>query len=88
MDQISVVDSGTEERFFLIGSSLTGEERDQMVKFLKAIIDMFAWQPSKMPAIDAEMMCNKLDINKDYKPVKQKPRRAALKKTKAIKKKM
>ena len=61
----------------MVGNSLTGEERKQMVSFLRANVDVFAWQPYDMPGVDAEAMCHKLHINKNYKPVKQKPRRVA-----------
>ena len=37
-----------------------------------------------MPSIDAEVICHKLHIDKGFKPVKQKPRRAAPKKAKAV----
>lgn len=41
---------------------------------------MFAWEPYGMPAIDAEMMCLRYHIDKNFKPVKQKPRKATPKK--------
>ena len=55
-----------------------------MVTFLRKNVDVFAWQPSDMPGIDAEVMCHKLHIDKGFKPVKQKPRRAAPEKAKAV----
>ena len=55
-----------------------------MVEFLRKNVDVFVWQPSEMPGIDAEVMCHKLHIDKNFKPVKQKPRRAAPKKAKAV----
>ena len=74
----------TEERFFLVGSTLNEEERKEMVDFLRKNVDVFAWKPSDMPGIDAEVMCHKLHIDKDFKPVKHKPRRAAPDKAKAV----
>lgn len=55
-----------------------------MVNFLRTNIDVFAWQPYDMLDIDSEVMCHKIHIDKKFKPVKQKPRRAAPEKAKAI----
>ena len=55
-----------------------------MTKFLRKNIDVFAWQLSDMPGIDAEVMCYKLHINKNFNPVKQNPRRPAPEKAKAV----
>lgn len=61
------------------------EERDQMVSYLREKIDVFAWQLYKMPDIDAEVMYHKSYIDKNYKPIKQKPKRVASQKPKVIK---
>ena len=74
----------TKERFYLVGSTLTEKEREEMVTFLRKNMDVFAWQPSDMPGIDAEVICHKLHIDKGFKPVKQKSRRAAPKKAKTV----
>lgn len=73
-----------EEIFFLVGSSLGDEENEELVRFLRANIDVFACQPYDMPEINAKIMCYRLHIDKDFKPVKQKPKRAAPKKVKAV----
>ena len=78
------IEEGNEEKYFLLGSSLDQEERQRMVKFLKANIDVFAWQPYDMPEIDSTVMCHKLHIDPTTKPIKQKPRRAAPEKAQAI----
>lgn len=54
-----------------------------MAEFLKANVDVFAQQPSDMLGIEAEVMCHKLHINKNFKLVKQKPRRTVPEKAKA-----
>ena len=74
----------TEERFFLVGSTLSEDERKEMVDFLRKNVDVFAWQPSDMPGIDAEVRCHRLHSDKSFKPIKQKSRRAAPDKAKAI----
>ena len=53
-----------------MGSTLNEGERKEMVAFLRKNIDVFAWQSSDMPGIDAEVMCHKLHIDKGFKPVK------------------
>ena len=55
-----------------------------MAEFLKANIDVFEWQPSDMSGIDAEVMCHKLHIDKNFKPIKQKPRRMTIEKANAV----
>ena len=70
-----------EDKFFLLSSCL---EREELVRFLRLNLDVFAWQPNDMPAIDAEVMCHKLHIYKNFKPIKQKLRRTAPEKAKAI----
>ena len=39
-----------------------------------------------MPGIDAEVMCHRLHIDKNFKPIKQKSRRAAPEKAKVVEK--
>ena len=56
-----------------------------MVKFFRSNIDVFAWQPYDMLGIDIEVMCYRLHINKKFKPMKQKPKRATPEKAKAVK---
>lgn len=63
-------ENNTDERFFLVGSSLNDEKREEMDSFLRANIDVFAWQPYYMRGIDVEVMCHKLHIDKNFKPVK------------------
>ena len=48
-----------------------------MVEFLKANIDVFAWQAYDMPSINSTVMCHKLHIDPTTKLIKQKPRRAS-----------
>lgn len=44
------VEEENEDKYFLIGSSLNQEEMEQVIKFLKDNIDVFAWQSYDMPA--------------------------------------
>ena len=74
----------TEERFFLVRSTLNEGEREEIIAFLRENMDVFAWQPSDMPGIDAKVICHQLHIDKSFKPIKQKSRRAAPDKAKAV----
>lgn len=69
----------------MVHSNLSDEERVALAQFLRMNIDVFAWQPYNMPGIPAEVRCHKLHISLSFKPVKQKPRRSAPKKDKAVK---
>jgi len=42
-------------------------------KFLSDNLDVFTWTPTDMPGIDLGIICHKLSIRADAKPVKQKP---------------
>ena len=57
------IEEGNEEKYFLIGSSLNQEEKQQIVDFLKANIDVFAWQAYDMPGIEFIVICHKLHID-------------------------
>ena len=70
--------------FFFIGSNLCVDEKEQLAEFLRKNIDVFASHPYDMVGIAAEVMCNKLHSSPGYKPVKQKPRRAASKKARVV----
>ncbi|XP_077219793.1 uncharacterized protein LOC143857088 [Tasmannia lanceolata] len=62
------------EREVRIGSLLKGTLRDQMINFLRAHKDVFAWSASDMPDIPAQMTVHRLNVNSTLKPVQQKKR--------------
>lgn len=41
--------------FFLVNSYLNPQEKEEMIRFLRANIDVFAWQSDEMPSIDAKV---------------------------------
>jgi len=53
-------------------------------QFLSKNTDASAWSPIDMLGIDPEVICHKLSIRADAKPVKQKPRRMNEKRSRAI----
>ena len=66
------------DKFFLLGSSLTAQERTEMVEFLIANIEVFAWSPYDMPGLDPSFICHHLNVFPGAKPVIQRTRRSAL----------
>uniref|UniRef100_A0A2N9EWT7 Reverse transcriptase RNase H-like domain-containing protein n=1 Tax=Fagus sylvatica TaxID=28930 RepID=A0A2N9EWT7_FAGSY len=57
-----------------IGTSMTKEIRDSIVRFLKENADVFAWSHDDMPGISTEVLAHKLNVNPSMSPVKQKRR--------------
>ena len=57
-------------RFFFVGRSLYDKEKAKMVSFFRVNLDVFAWQPYDMLGIDAEVMCRRLHIDKNFKLIK------------------
>ena len=72
------IDTEHSDKFFLLGSSLTAQERTDMVEFLMANIEVFAWSPYDMPGLDPSFICHHLNVFSGAKPVIQRTRRSAL----------
>lgn len=68
----------------MVWSSLNEKEREEMVNFLRENINAFVWKPYDMPGIDAKVMSHRLRIDKNFKPIKQKPKRTTPEKAKAV----
>ncbi|XP_058181242.1 uncharacterized protein LOC131299681 [Rhododendron vialii] len=66
------------ERYFLVGENLCKEEEKELVGFLKEHVDVFAWVPEEMPAVDANVICHHLNVDPQHKPMMQKKRRLAV----------
>ena len=63
------------EKFFQIGSQLPQQEREELIKFLKHNIDVFAWNTYEAPRVDPEFICHHLNVNPLITPKKHLPRR-------------
>ena len=67
-----------DDRNFLIGSSVTKEERVEMLLFLVQNIDVFAWNPYEVPGVDPyevpgmdpEFIVHKFNVDPLYLPKK------------------
>ena len=51
------------EKFFQIGSQLPQQEKEELIKFLKQNIDVFAWNTYEAPGVDPEFICHHLNVN-------------------------
>ena len=49
--------------FFQIGSQLPQQEKEELIKFLKQNIDVFAWNTYEAPGVDPEFICHHLNVN-------------------------
>ncbi|GKU90818.1 hypothetical protein SLEP1_g4769 [Rubroshorea leprosula] len=63
---------GVPERTVKIGTKLTGEERAELLEFLRNNQDVFAWTTDEMPGIPAELTVHKLSTDPTKRPVVQK----------------
>ncbi|XP_028087838.1 uncharacterized protein LOC114288517 [Camellia sinensis] len=78
------IDAKSPNKFFLLRSSLTAQERTEMVEFLMVNIEVFAWTSYDMPGVDPSFICHQLNVFPDARPVIQRTRRSALHHAKVI----
>jgi len=67
-----------------IGAQLTDTQKEQVISFLKTNPDYFAWSHEDMTGIDLEVAVHRLQVDHDYRPVKQKRRKFASERNKII----
>jgi len=68
------VNEADEERRLKLGKNLTLEVKSQLIDFLKANLDVFAWNHEDMVGIAPNVMSHKLNVDPGYKPAHQKMR--------------
>ena len=73
------------EQYFQGGSQLPPLEKAELVKFLKANIDVFAWNAYDVLGIDPGLACHQLNVNPEAVPRKQPPRPSSKDHAKTIK---
>ena len=59
-------------RVLKLGESLSHELKKELTCFLKAKLDVFAWTHEDMIGIHPNIMCHRLNISPDFKPIRQK----------------
>ncbi|VFQ60864.1 unnamed protein product [Cuscuta campestris] len=62
------------ERKVKVGASLTTSQRRRLVDVFAAYRVIFAWGPGDMPGVDPKIICHRLAVNPESRPVKQKKR--------------
>ena len=83
LEEILLIE-GNEKKTTRIGTSMTKEIRDSIVRFLRENADVFAWSHDDMPDINIEVIAHKLNVNPSMSPVKQKRRVFALDRNTAV----
>ena len=74
-DLVRITVGDDPEKFFQVGSQLTQQEKEELVKFLKQNIDIFAWNAYEALGVDPEFICHHLNVNPSIVPKKQPLRR-------------
>ncbi|VFR02436.1 unnamed protein product, partial [Cuscuta campestris] len=62
------------ERKVKVRASLTTSQRRRLVDVLAAYRVIFAWGPGDMPGVDPKIICHRLAVNPESRPVKKKKR--------------
>ena len=56
------------KKFFQVGAKLPSQEKEILLEFLRANIDVFAWSPYEAPGIDPSFICHRLNVNPSVVP--------------------
>ena len=62
-DLVKITIGDDPEKFFQVGSQLPQQEREELVKFLKQNIDVFAWNTYEAPRVNPDFICHHLNVN-------------------------
>jgi hypothetical protein len=74
-DLISVpLDEADESKVVRIRLSLMSPLKDKLIALLRQYVDVFAWSHEDMPGIDPLIMTHRLNIDPNYRPIRQKRR--------------
>ena len=65
------------EKLAYVGTQLSELTKEEIVNCLKQNLDVFAWTPKDMPGISPNVICHHLNVDPQYKPVRQKKRNIA-----------
>lgn len=81
LEEFEIIDSGKK---IYIGSQLPQPMKKDLVAFLRRNKDVFAWSHEDMPGIDPSVIVHKLNVDPNYRPVKQRRRAFAAERNKAV----
>ena len=79
----TVVLGRDEKQCTYISGSLPEELLKKLITLLRNNKDLFAWKPSDIPGIDPEVICHKLSVCREARPVSQKRRKLGEERRKA-----
>ena len=79
------LEEGNPEKFIRIGTSMKEKTKQDLVQFLREIIDVFAWSHEDMLGINPSVITHRLNVYPSSKPVRQKKRVFTPEKDNAIK---
>ena len=68
------LDKNNPERYTRVRASMERKTKQDLVRFLKKSIDVFAWSHEDMPSIDPSVITHRLNAYPSSKPVRQKKR--------------
>ena len=63
------------KKFFQVGSELPPKEKEELIRFLRENMDVFAWDAYKALGVDPSIICHHLNDNPSVTPKKQPTRR-------------
>ncbi|XP_030970347.1 uncharacterized protein LOC115990681 [Quercus lobata] len=72
------------EKFFRVGANLPSQEKANLLEFLRANVDVFAWDPYEAPGVDPNFICHRLNVNPSVVPKRQPPRRPSKEHAEAV----
>ena len=61
MGRVTVTDDS--EKFFQVGAKLPLQEKERLLEFLRANVDVFAWNPYEALGVDLNFICHRLNVN-------------------------
>ena len=79
-----VIDNDS-EKFFQVGVQLPPQEKEELIKFLRKNVDVFAWNAYEALGVDLNFICHHLNVNTLITPKKQLPRRSSKNYSEAVK---
>ena len=63
--------AGDPEKFFQVGAKLPLQEKERLLEFLRANVDVFAWNPYEAPGVNPNFICHRLNVNPSVIPKRQ-----------------
>ena len=79
-----VIVAGDPKKFFQVGPKLPLQEKERLLEFLQANVDVFAWNLYEAPGVDPNFICHRLNVNPAVVPRRQPPRRPSKEHAEAV----